>query len=126
MIRLVPAKGNEPCVTILARNKEAVTSTPASSYLSPLYQDLCTFAYHTGWRRSEGLGLTWARVDTDSGTVRLADPKNGSGPMVALNEQLPLCPLVVRVAAIVPRDPWTVKKWARLTAPSAGLRVVPR
>jgi hypothetical protein len=37
----------------------------------------------------------------------------------------PLCPLVVRVAAIVPRDPWTVKKWARLTAPPAGLRVVP-
>ena len=31
-----------------------------------------TFAYYTGWRRSEILGLTWARVDRKAGIIRLA------------------------------------------------------
>jgi len=32
---------------------------------------LVTFAYHTGWRKSEVINLTWRQVDLHTGTVRL-------------------------------------------------------
>ncbi|MBI3007563.1 MAG: site-specific integrase [candidate division NC10 bacterium] len=44
------------------------------------------FAYKTGWRKEEVLGLTWDRVDLQKGIVRL-DPgstKNGDGRTVVL------------------------------------------
>jgi integrase len=34
-------------------------------------QTVATFAYFTGWRRSEILGLEWSRVDRKAGIVRL-------------------------------------------------------
>jgi integrase len=48
------------------------------------------FAYTTGWRKEEVLGLTWDRVDLREGVVRL-DPgstKNGDGRTVVLPEDL--------------------------------------
>lgn len=42
---------------------------------------MATFAYHTGWRRTEILTLEWRQVDFSAGTVRL-DPgtmKNDDG-----------------------------------------------
>lgn len=55
-------------------------------YLRPLV----TFAYTTGWRHAEVVGLTWDRVDLAKGIVRL-DPgttKNREGRTVVLTERL--------------------------------------
>jgi integrase len=47
---------------------------------APLHA-IATFAYWTGWRRSEILGLDWQRVDRKAGIVRLdvGTTKNGDG-----------------------------------------------
>jgi integrase len=56
------------------------------SYLSPVI----SFAYRTGWRKSEILGLTWGRVDLREGLVRLdaGDTKNDEGRTVYLDPEL--------------------------------------
>ncbi|MBI4413894.1 MAG: tyrosine-type recombinase/integrase [candidate division NC10 bacterium] len=48
------------------------------------------FAYVTGWRKQEVLGLTWDRVDLQAGIVRLepGSTKNGDGRTVVLPEPL--------------------------------------
>jgi integrase len=35
------------------------------------YQDVLDFAYYSGWRRNEILGLTWDEVDLKGGVIRL-------------------------------------------------------
>ena len=39
--------------------------------LPPSYQDVLDFAYYSGWRKNEILGLTWTDVDVPAGVVRL-------------------------------------------------------
>lgn len=51
---------------------------------------VAAFAYTTGWRKEEILGLTWDRVSLQEGTVRL-DPgttKNDKGRTVVLTDEL--------------------------------------
>ena len=40
-------------------------------HLSPDHQDILDFAYLTGWRRGEVLGLEWRDVDRAAGVIRL-------------------------------------------------------
>lgn len=40
-------------------------------HLPPSYQDVLEFAYYSGWRRNEILGLTWDEVDLKGGVIRL-------------------------------------------------------
>jgi integrase len=49
-----------------------------------------TFAYKTGWRVSEIVGLTWAQVDRHQGIVRLevGETKNSEGRTIYLDEEL--------------------------------------
>ncbi len=56
------------------------------SYLKPVL----TFAYHTGWRKAEVIGLTWDRVDLKAGTVRLeaGETKNDVARNLVLNGEL--------------------------------------
>ena len=35
------------------------------------FQDVLDFAYYSGWRRNEILGLTWEEVDVNGGVIRL-------------------------------------------------------
>jgi integrase len=51
---------------------------------------LITFAYHSGWRKAEILGLTWDRVDLKEGAVRLdpGETKNEEGRTLYMNEEL--------------------------------------
>ena len=56
------------------------------AYLRPVV----TFAYNTGWRRSEILGLTWDHVDIEEKTVRLepGETKNDEGRTIYMDEGL--------------------------------------
>jgi len=49
-----------------------------------------TFAYHSGWRKAEILGLTWDKVDLKRGFARLdpGETKNEEGRIFYLNEEL--------------------------------------
>ena len=51
---------------------------------------IITFGYHSGWRKSEILGLTWERVDIHQGIVRLdpGETKNEEGRTLYMNEEL--------------------------------------
>jgi len=51
---------------------------------------LVTFAYHTGWRKSEINSLTWDQVDLHTGTVRLepGTTKNKQPRMIFLSGEL--------------------------------------
>jgi integrase len=46
--------------------------------------DIARWAYETGWRKAEVLGLTWAMVERESGLIRLPETKNGEGRVVPL------------------------------------------
>ena len=48
------------------------------------------FAYHSGWRKAEILGLTWDKVDLKEGTVRLdpGETKNEEGRTLYMNDEL--------------------------------------
>jgi integrase len=53
-------------------------------------QPVLTFAYYTGWRKSEILSLKWNQVDLDNRAVKL-DPgttKSGDGRTIALEGEL--------------------------------------
>ena len=51
---------------------------------------LVTFAYHSGWRKSEVLGLTWDRVNLKEGFVSFnpGETKNEEGRTLYMNEDL--------------------------------------
>jgi integrase len=51
---------------------------------------IITFAYHSGWRKSEILALTWYRVDLREGIARLdpGETKNEEGRILYFNEEL--------------------------------------
>jgi integrase len=50
--------------------------------------DLARFAYLSGWRRGEVLGLRWENVDRESAEVRIYDSKNGEGRVLPLEGEL--------------------------------------
>jgi len=53
-------------------------------------QPMVTFAYYTGWRKSEVLGLGWNQVDLQQNIIRLApeQSKNPTGRLVAVEGEL--------------------------------------
>ena len=55
-------------------------------YLKPVV----TFAYHSGWRRAEIIGLTWDKVDLNAGIIRLdpGETKNDEARTLYLDEEL--------------------------------------
>ncbi len=54
------------------------------SYLPELVADVARFAYFSGWRKGEILGLRWEDVDRGAGEVRLRTSKNGEGRTLPL------------------------------------------
>jgi len=50
--------------------------------------DIAEFAYLTGWRKSEILGLRWAWVDRQTRVIRLPDAKNDDGRVLPLVDDL--------------------------------------
>ena len=53
-------------------------------------KSIIVFAYHSGWRKGEILGLTWGRVDLKEGIVTLdpGETKNEKGRTLYLNDEL--------------------------------------
>lgn len=50
--------------------------------------DVALFAYLTGWRKGEVIGLEWAWVDRGQRLIRLPDSKNGDGRVLPLVGEL--------------------------------------
>ena len=42
------------------------------AHLPAPYQDVLDFAYYSGWRKQEILGLTWREIDLNGGVIRLS------------------------------------------------------
>jgi integrase len=67
----------KPKITMLQENNarqgffEREQFVSVLARLSPALKAVATFAYYTGWRRSEILKLDWQRVDRKAGIVRL-------------------------------------------------------
>jgi len=53
-------------------------------------KDFCTFAYHTGWRKSEIATLKWSEVDLNQNiaTLNPGETKNDEGRIVYLDDEL--------------------------------------
>lgn len=68
------------------------------THLEPEYRPAVEFAYLTGWRRGEVLGLTWRQVDFEAGTVRLepGTTKNDEGRTFPFAVLPPLADLLRR------------------------------
>jgi integrase len=58
------------------------------AHLTGVQAAVARFAYLTGWRRSEILGLPWADVDLDGGFVSVFDTKNGEARSLPLDADL--------------------------------------
>ena len=56
------------------------------SALPEYLQDVARFAYLTGWRRGDMLGLRWTAVDMERGVIRLyrGETKNDEGRTLAI------------------------------------------
>jgi integrase len=78
----------------------------------PPMNELARFAYATGWRRGEILGLTWEMVDRAAGEIRLPDSKNDKPRSIPLDEEL--AALVERcwqARQYLTRDGWAISRF---------------
>ena len=60
------------------------------AHLPRSFQDVLEFAYYSGWRRNEILGLTWDEVDQKGGVIRLTPrrSKTKTGRVLPISEPL--------------------------------------
>jgi integrase len=65
-------------------------------------EDVARFAYLSGWRRGEIVGLRWENVDRAGREVRIYTSKNGEGRVLPLDEEL---------GALIERR-WTAREYA--------------
>jgi integrase len=65
-------------------NEYLALKSTLPDYLKPVV----TFAYHSGWRKSEILNLTWNEVDIKEGIVRIYETKNEQGRVFYMDEKL--------------------------------------
>ncbi len=83
------------------------------AHLRPEFQDFGDFAYLTGWRTMEVLGLRWRQIDFNSQTIRLepGTTKTGAGRMFPFGDYRELRELIERRKML--RDQ-VQKAWDRL------------
>ena len=88
--------------------------------LPPSFQDVLDFAYYSGWRRNEILGLTWDAIDLDGGVVRLTPRRSKTKTGRVLPISRPLRAVLDRRAEkrqpndsskVFSRDGVTVRAW---------------
>ena len=95
--------------------------TAVRRYLPAPYQDVLDFAYYSGWRKREILGLRWDEVDERGGVVRLSPARSKT----RVGRVLPISPPIGAVLArrratrragesqVFRRDAVTVRAWRR-------------
>jgi len=69
------------------------------AHLPEHMRPVATFAYLTGWRRNEILGLQWPQIDFENRIVRLYTSKNGEGRVFPFTPELAAVLLEQRVKA---------------------------
>jgi len=85
-----------PYIPMLKEKNVRTGFFEASDFLAlrealPAYlQPVVTFAYYTGWRKSEVLDLRWSQVDLHEGIIRLRpeQTKTGEGRVIAIDGEL--------------------------------------
>ncbi len=83
----------------------------AAAKLPPM-DEVCRFAYATGWRRGEILGLTWEMVDRAAGEIRLPDTKNGKPRSIPLEDELvALIERCWQARQYLTRDGWAISPY---------------
>ena len=88
--------------------------------LPAAFQDVLDFAYFSGWRRNEILGLTWDEVDADAGIIRLTPRRSKTKTGRLLPISAPLGQVLIRrqkrrrpeSPLVFHRDGVTVRAWA--------------
>ena len=95
--------------------------TAVRRHLPAPYQDVLDFAYYSGWRKREILGLRWDEVDERGGIVRLSPARSKT----RVGRVLPISPPIGAVLArrratrragawqVFRRDDVTVRAWRR-------------
>lgn len=91
-----PKVARVPYIPMLAENNvrkgffEHDQFLPLRDALPEYLKGFVTFAYKTGWRRSEIASLTWAQVDREQGVVRLepGETKNEDGRTYYMDEEI--------------------------------------
>jgi len=75
-------------------------------HLPDAFQDVLDFAYYSGWRRNEILGLTWGEVDLPGGIIRLPPrrSKTRTGRVLPISPPL-LAVLTRRLQSRQPGNP---------------------
>jgi len=93
--------------------------TAVRQYLPAPYQDVLDFAYYSGWRKREILGLRWDEVDEPGGVVRLSPQRSKT----RVGRVLPISPPIAAVLArrratqrvgesqVFHRDAVTIRVW---------------
>ncbi len=79
-IRLKLKKGKKPG-SLSPEDVQALID----AIIHPVKKDLVEFAFNTGWRISEIIGLRWEDVDLESSLAWIVDPKNGNSVEIELN-----------------------------------------
>jgi integrase len=78
--------------------------------------EMTRFAFATGWRRGELLGLRWEWVDRQAGEIRLPDSKNGEARTLPLDADL---------SELIERR-WQAREYATASGPALSAYVFHR
>jgi integrase len=98
---------------------EHVEYLKVRAHLPASYQDVLDFAYYSGWRKQEILGLTWAEVDLHGRVIRLPPGRSKTKTGRVLPISLPLHAVLTRRlrqrrpsdARVFHRDGVPVRTW---------------
>lgn len=102
-------------------------------HLPAPYRDVLDFAYYSGWRRREILGLRWEEVDLPGGVIRLSPARSKTRTGRVLPISSPLVEVLKRRArkrsrkdhVVFKRDGVTVRAWRKAWGQACAAAGIP-
>lgn len=102
-------------------------------HLPAPYRDVLDFAYYSGWRRREILGLRWEEVDLPGGVIRLSPSRSKTRTGRVLPISAPLAEVLKRRARkrghtdviVFKRDGVTVRAWRKAWGKACAAAGIP-